>query len=110
MIHVWEVIKEYYMTLGRLYHVDPLLFIAIHAVASPLFILSASWLVHRYRKKKEILVPVLATVFIFNAANIYLVLFGKNIPWFIYTILLVTTMISGFIAYKKIRKKAKKII
>ncbi len=102
---VWENIKNYYLTLGKNYHVNPIIFLAIHIIATPLFVLSVAWLVRSYRKKKDIIFPALAAVFIFNAANIYLVLFGKNIPWWVYAVLAVTTIISSYFAYKKIRKK-----
>lgn len=105
MQKVWEAIKDYYITIGKNYHVDPIIFLGIHVVDTPLFVLSVAWLVKNYRRKKSILWPVIVSVFIFNAANIYLVLFGKNIPWWIYTILAVTTIISSYFSIKKIRKK-----
>lgn len=108
MRSLWEVIIDYYSKIGISYHVNPVIFVGIHIVATPLFILSASWLVSNYRKKKDIVLPVFVTVFIFNAANIYLVIFGKNIPWYIYTILAVTTLASGYFSYLKIRKRMTK--
>jgi hypothetical protein len=33
----WETIKNYYITLRERYEVDPLLFVGIHVVATPLF-------------------------------------------------------------------------
>ena len=105
MQNIWEAIKNYYTSLGKNYHVDPIIFLSIHVIATPLFILSVAWLVKNYRQKKSIFWPVAVSVFIFNAANIYLVIFGINIPWWIYTILVVTTMISTWFSYKKIINK-----
>lgn len=105
MRSVWTFIKDYYSKIGIYYHVNPIIFVGIHIVATPLFILSVSWLISRYRKKKDIIFPAIVTVFIFNVANIYLVIFGKNIPWYIYTILAVTTLASGYFSYIKIRKR-----
>ena len=107
MAHIWKLIKEYYLTLGSTYHVNPGIFVGIHVVATPLFILSGAWLIHNYHKKKNIIFPVIVTIFIFNTANIYLVIFGKDIPWYIYTILAVTTFISGYLSYMRIRGKMK---
>ena len=102
---MWEAIKEYYTTIGNKYHVDPLIFLTIHVVATPLFIFAAAWLVKRYKKKQPIILPAITCVFIFNAANIYLVLFGKNLPWFIYFILAITSIITGYFSYVKIKTK-----
>ncbi len=105
MQKVWEGIKKYYTTLGENYHVDPIIFVGIHVVATPLFIAAVAWLIRNYRQKKSIVWPAIVAVFIFNAANIYLVILGKNIPWWIYAILTTTTILSGYFSYKKVQKK-----
>ena len=102
---MWEAIKEYYTTIGNKYHVDPVIFLGIHVVATPLFIFAVAWLVKRYKKKQTIILPAITCVFIFNAANIYLVLFDKNLPWFIYFILAITSIITGYFSYVKIKTK-----
>lgn len=100
-----ESIKEYYILLGNKYHVDPVIFVGIHVVATPLFIAAVAWIVRNSRQQKSILVPALTAAFIFNAANIYLIIFGKNIPFWIYLIIGVTTVISSYFSIKKIKKK-----
>lgn len=37
-----QAIKEYYITIGNKYHVDPVIFLGIHVVATPLFIFAAA--------------------------------------------------------------------
>ncbi len=105
MQNIWEAIKNYYLTLGKNYHVDPAVFLGIHVLATPLFLLAAAWLIKNYQQKKSILLPVIIAVLIFNAANIYLVMAGKNIQWWIYAILAVTTIVSGYFSFKKIHHK-----
>ena len=105
MQNIWEAIKNYYLTLGKNYHVDPAVFLGIHVLATPLFLLAAAWLIKNYQQKKSIFLPVIIAVFIFNAANIYLVMAGKNIQWWIYAILAVTTIVSGYFSFKKIHHK-----
>ncbi|MEO6960893.1 MAG: hypothetical protein ABIY90_02945 [Puia sp.] len=107
MFKLWESIKQYYMTLGETYHVNPIIFVGIHAMATPIFILSVAWLVSNYRKKKGTIFPIIVTTLVFNAANIYLVIFGRNIPWYIFAIFAVTTVISGYLSYIKIKNKMK---
>lgn len=105
MQNIWEAIKNYYLTLGKNYHVDPAVFLGIHVLATPLFLLAAAWLIKNYQQKKSILLPVIIAVLIFNAANIYLVMAGKNIQWWIYAILAVSTIVSGYFSFKKIHHK-----
>jgi hypothetical protein len=104
---MWDTIKNYYINLGNNYHVNPIIFLGIHVIATPLFIFSISWLVKNYKTKKNFFLPAIVSVFIFNAANIYLVLFGRNIPWYIYFILATTTIISSYFSFLKIKRKLK---
>lgn len=108
MQKIWEAIKNYYTTLGNNYHVDPVIFLGIHVIATPLFVLSVAWLVKNARQKKSIILPTTVSIFIFNAANIYLIFFGQNIPWYIFAFVGVTTIISGYFSYKKIKEKIKR--
>jgi len=102
---MWEAIKEYYTTIGNKYHVDPVIFLGIHIVATPLFIFTSAWIVKKFKLKQSVFLPVITSVFIFNTANIYLVLFGKNIPWFIYFTLAITSIITGYFSYARIKNK-----
>ena len=105
---MWEAIRNYYITIGNTYHVNPFIFLCIHVVATPLFVLCVAWLIKKYKKKESIFLPVIIAVLIFNAANIYLVFFGKDIPRWIYSIVAVTTIISGYFSYKKNSSKNNK--
>lgn len=105
MQNIWEAIKDYYLALGKNYHVDPVVFLGIHVAATPLFLLTAEWLIKNYQQKKSIFLSVIIAVLIFNAANIYLVMAGKNIQCWIYAILAVTTIVSGYFSFKKIHHK-----
>ena len=101
----WDAIKHYYITIGEKYQVDPLLFVGIHVVATPLFAAAVAWIIYNKKQKKSLVLPSLVAIFIFNAANIYLIIFGKDIPFYIYAIVGTTAIISGYFTFKKIRKK-----
>jgi hypothetical protein len=101
----WESIKQYYIAIGEKYEVDPLLFVGIHVIATPLFAASVAWIIYNKKKNKSLVLPSAVAIFIFNAANVYLILFGKNIPFYIYAFVGSTAIISGYFTYKKIRKK-----
>ncbi|MEO5783746.1 MAG: hypothetical protein ABIQ07_10765 [Ginsengibacter sp.] len=101
----WHAIVKYYTTLGEKYNVDPIIFVGIHVVATPLFAAAVWWIIHNSKKKHSLVTPVIVATIIFNSANIYLVLFGKNIPWWIYALLCVTTLLTSYFTFKKIREK-----
>jgi hypothetical protein len=107
MQNLWEAVKDYYISLGENYKVNPVIFLVIHVIATPLFIANVGWIVRNYRAKKSLVLPVIISTLIFNAANIYLVIAGKNIPLWIYAILIITTIISGYFSIKKVKKKLK---
>lgn len=107
MQNIWEAIKYYYISLGENYKVDPIIFLAIHVIATPVFIGTVAWIVSNYKAKRPLVLPVVIATLVFNAANVYLIIVGKNIPWWIYTLLIATTIISGYFSIKKIKKKLK---
>ena len=102
MPNILENIKYYYTALAVNYHVDPIIFTCIHLIGTPLFIASISWLFRNYRQKKSLVLPVLISLIIYNVGNVYLVVWGKNIGWYIYAIIGATTVVSGYFTYKKI--------
>lgn len=105
----WEAIKKYYTTLGERYEVDPLIFVGIHVIATPLFVAAVAWIIYNKRKKKSLVIPSLVAVFIFQAANIYLVIFGKNLPFWIYAIVGTLTLVSSYFTYLNVRKKLRNV-
>lgn len=101
----WDAIVNYYKTIGETYHVDPVIFVGIHIVATPLFAAAVWWILYNKKKKRSIVFPAIVAAFVFNAANIYLILFGNGFPFWIYAIVGVTTIISTYVTVKKIKKK-----
>ena len=80
MGRIWEFIKEHYVHIAGTYGVDPAIFIGIHVVVTPIFILSVSWLIRNYRSGKDTLLPAIVTIILYNIANVFIVICGKNIP------------------------------
>lgn len=102
---LWHNIVEYYKTIGLNYHVNPVVFVGIHVAATPLFAACIGWIVYNKKKKKSILLPSLMAVFIFNAASIYLIIKGRSIPIFVYCIVALSALVSGYFSYKRIKKR-----
>jgi hypothetical protein len=48
---------------------------------------------------------VIVAIFIFNAASIYLIIFGKGIPFYIYAIVGASAIVSGYFTFIKAKKR-----
>ncbi len=108
MTEIWEVVKEWFLSLGDKYGVDPVIFGSIYVGAIPFFTLSIAWIVKNYRKGKSITLPVLSASFFFISAYIYLFIAGENIPWWVYVLLGAMIAYGAWSTYNSTRKKAKK--
>jgi uncharacterized membrane protein YfhO len=101
----WETFKEWFLSLGDKYHVNPYIFGGIYIGAIPLFFLCLSWTIKNIKKKKSVVFPVLLTGFFFVSAYLYLIIVGKNIPLWVYIFIAAMIGYGIFSAVKKIRDK-----
>ena len=96
-----DQIKEWFLSLGREYGVNPFIFGAIYVGAIPLFSLSIAWLVRNLRRSRSPVVPTLCASFCFVSAYLYLLVAGQNIPGWVYV------FVAGMVAfgvYSTVRK------
>lgn len=103
----WELIKEWFLSLGEKYNVNPYIFGGIYVGAIPFFILSLSWTIKNIKKKKPIVLPVLLTGFFFISAYLYLIIAGKNIPVWVYIFIGLMVVYGIYSTIKKIKEKTK---
>lgn len=100
-IYVW------FMSLGETYGVNPLIFGAIYVGAIPFFTLSIGWLVRNYRKGTSIVLPVLSASFFFVSAYLYLMIAGKNVPFWVYGVVIAMLLYGAWSTYKNVKSKVK---
>ena len=98
---MWESIVEWFMSLGEEYGVNPIIFGSIYVGAIPFFTLSVAWLVRNLKKKQSIVLPTLLAGFFFISAYLYLLIAGRNIPFWVYIV--IAAMI-GFGVYSTVVK------
>lgn len=79
----WETFKEWFLSLGVKYGVNPYIFGGIYVGAIPFFFLSLSWTIRNIKRKKPIVFPVLLTGTFFISAYLYLIIAGKKNVGFI---------------------------
>ena len=104
---MWEAFKQWFLSLGPEYGVDPIIFGSIYVGAIPFFTLSLAWLVKNIRSKKSIVLPVLSTGFFFVSAYLYLVIVGRNIPLWVYAFMVGLIIFGLYSTINKIKKRIK---
>ncbi len=101
-------LSEYYqqaMELGARHGVNPLIFAGIYVGAIPFFFASVYWVVHSYRQKKSLVLPSSLAGFFFCSAYLYLILFGRDLAWYVYAIVVTFLGVGAARAYKQVRAK-----
>ena len=80
----WEAFKEWFLSLGEKYNVNPYIFGRIYIGAIPFFFLFLGRTVKNIKNKKSFVLPLLLTGFCFISAYLYLLIAGRNIPAWVY--------------------------
>lgn len=101
----FESVSEWFFGLGAQYGVNPLIFGAIYVGAIPFFTISVAWIVKNYRQGKSIVPPALSAMFFFVSAYLYLIIAGKNVPWWVYGVVVLLLLIGACSTVKKIRRQ-----
>lgn len=104
---IWDSIKNWFFSLGENYGVNPLIFGTIYVGAIPLFSLSIAWLIRNYRQGKSIVLPTIAALFFFVSAYIYLIFAGKNVPFWVYGIVILLVIFGAYSTVKKVRARVR---
>lgn len=102
---MWEALHDWFLGLGAQYGVDPLIFGLIYVGAIPFFTLSVAWLVRNARRKQSVVLPTLAAGFFFVSAYLYLLVAGRNIPIWVYVLVIGLIVFGAVSAVRSVRKK-----
>jgi hypothetical protein len=109
MTEFFELVWSWFFGLGEKYGVNPVVFGSIYVGAIPFFMASVTWLVQSYRKNKSIVLPALSAIGCFISAYVYLIIVGKNVPWWVYGIVILMVLYGAWSTFISIRKKIIKI-
>jgi len=105
MAELFDTLRVWFFGLGENYGVNPIIFGSIYVGAIPFFTLSIGWLVRNYRKQKSIVLPVLSAGFFFVSAYLYLIIAGRNVPFWVYLFIIALVVGGGISTYKKVQGK-----
>jgi glycopeptide antibiotics resistance protein len=103
----WEIFKEWFLSLGEKYNVNPYIFGGIYVGAIPFFFLFLAKTIKKIRNKKSFVLPLLLTGFCFISAYLYLIIVGKNIPVWVYVFIGLMIAYGIYSTIKKIKEKTK---
>ena len=102
---MWNSFTEWFMSLGAQYGVNPFIFGGIYIGAIPFFSLSIGWLIRNYRHGKSIAVPAMTALFFFISAYLYLIIAGRNVPLWVYGIVILMIAYGAYSTIKKVRNR-----
>jgi hypothetical protein len=100
-----ESLQNWFFGLGAQYGVNPLVFGAIYVGAVPFFSLSVGWIVRNYRRGRSILLPTVSALFFFISAYLYLIIAGRNVPWWVYAVVVAMVVAGAYSTVGKIRRR-----
>lgn len=105
MAEILEIGKQWFLTLGETYGVNPVIFGSIYVGAIPLFTLSIAWIIRNYRIDKSVVLPTLSAGFFFLSAYLYLFIVGKNVPWWVYAAVALMVIYGSYSSFLKVRRR-----
>ncbi|MBC7508558.1 MAG: hypothetical protein H7320_07385 [Ferruginibacter sp.] len=105
----WETFREWFLSLGEKYKVNPYIFGGIYLGAIPFFFLSLYWIIKNIKRKRSIVIPVLLTGFFFISAYGYLIIAGKNIPIWVLVFIGLMVVYGIYSTIRKIKEKTKNV-
>ena len=89
--------------LGDAYGVDPLVYAVLYVGSAPLFFGSLAWLIRRLRRREDWAVPGASTALFFSLPTLYVVVAGRDLPWWVYAVLIVLAGIGALGAFRRAR-------
>lgn len=105
----FEAVYAWFLSLGEQYGVNPFIFGAIYIGAVPFFSLSIGWLIRNYRRGKSVVLPAMSAMFFFVSAYIYLMFAGKNVPWWVYAVVVLLLVVGAYSTINKVRRQIRAV-
>jgi Protein of unknown function, DUF547 len=100
--------RNWVVDLGKKYNVNPVIFGGIYLGAIPFFTLCVGWLISNLRRKKSVVLPVLAASFFFISAYLYLLILGRNIPAWVYLLIGAMIGVGTYSTFRKVRAQLRR--
>jgi hypothetical protein len=99
----WLSFRDWFLGLGEVYGVNPVIFGSLYVGSIPFFTLSLGWVIRNIRQKKSITIPILLTGIFFISAYLYLIIVGRNIPLWVYLFIIAMVAFGVYSTFSKVR-------
>lgn len=103
----WLIFKEWFLSLGGRYNVNPYIFGGIYLGAIPFFFFFLKRTISKIKQKKPFLILLILTGMSFISAYLYLIIAGKNIPLWVYAFIGIMIIYSVYSTLNKIKSRTK---
>jgi hypothetical protein len=107
-VATWDEALEWLLGLGDDFGVDPVVYAVIYVGALPFFLLSLGWLVRTLRRRGPITPPLLSTVLFFLAPTLYVFVAGRNLPAWVYVLLVALTLVGAAVTLRRVRARVQR--
>ncbi len=94
---------EWLLRLGDDYGVDPLVYALIWVGSLPLLLLSLAWLVRALRRRQSAVPALGLAAFFFLAPTLYVLLAGRNLPGWVYALLVGLAVVGAITTIRRVR-------
>ena len=98
---LWDTVGWMY-SFGEHYGVDPLIFALLYFGTIPFNIYAIYWLGRCLKNEHSTFPPLLLLFLSWVGTYVYLFSVGKNIPWWVYAIVILVMLYSCWYLYRKI--------
>jgi hypothetical protein len=105
---VWYELLEWLGSLGEQYGVDPVVYAILYVGAAPFFFGSLAWLIRRLRRRQNATVPAVSAAFFFSLPTLYVFVAGRDLPPWIYLILVGLAVVGAIAAVRRVRNAVRR--
>ena len=99
----WDDLIAWLGSLGEEYGVDPLIYAILYVGAAPFFFGSLAWLIRSIRRREALLIPAVSTALFFSLPTLYVFVAGRNLPPWVYAILIALALVGVFDVMRRLR-------
>jgi hypothetical protein len=100
---MWDDLIAWLGSLGEEYGVDPLIYAILYVGSAPFFFGSLAWLIRSIRRRDPLVGPALSTAFFFSLPTLYVFVAGRNLPPWVYPVLIGLAIIGGIDVMRRLR-------
>ncbi|MEM1322951.1 MAG: hypothetical protein AAGG75_21985 [Bacteroidota bacterium] len=100
----WEAWGAWLRSFGEAYGVNPFVFALLYFGTIPLSLFSFSMMVRNYRLGRSLFWPIAGAFLCFIGTYVYLFIAGRNIPLWVYGLVVLMMSYSGWQIYQRIQR------